>query len=155
MSLQQRIVIVSIITLLLASMTFGIFGVLTEGSEVRLVSPDLTVVYSTAKVVGNNINFDALPPPGAEIRVLVFPPESVRDYVSPVAAPSEDGAFGAAGAQARAAPQALGGVASPQAFRAVVTVTQDDILIYVNNQLTSFRDVLTEQYGVRLKLPND
>lgn len=153
----MRIVIVSIITFLLASMTFGIFGVLTDGSEVRLVSPDLTMVYSTAKVVGNNIQFDTLPPPGAEIRVLVFPPESLRDYEPPVAAPTadEEPSFGAAGAQARSAPPATVNIVGPQAFRAVVTVTQDDILVYVNNQLTSFRDVLTTEYGVRLTLPGD
>lgn len=145
----------SIITLLLASMTFGVFGVLTDGSEVRLVSPDLTMVYSTAKVVGNSIQFNELPPPGAEIRVLIFPAESARNDDPPVAAPSDENAFGAAGAQPRSSAPEPAQIVGPQAFRAVVTVTQDDILVYVNNQLTSFRDVLTEEYGVRLKLPED
>lgn len=112
-------------------MTLGIFGVLTEGSEVRLVSPDLTTVYSTAKIENDRLQFESFPPPGADIRVIVFPPDSVR------ATPSSGEAQRAMST-------------SPRAFRGVVTVTHDDILVYVNNQLTSFRLTLDEEYGVSL-----
>ena len=117
----------------LASVTLGLYGALTDGSEIRLVSPDLTTVYSTAKVSGGTLQFDSLPPPGAEIRVLVFPPGPAHN--SEVAA------------------EAM--MATPQAFRGVVAISADDILIYIDNELTSFRQTLEQEYGVRLRLPGD
>lgn len=114
----------------IVSVTLGIYGMLTDGSEIRLVSPNLATVYSTAKVGGRTLQFESLPPAGAEIRVLVFPPDGANN--------GEQDAL-----------------ASPQAFRGVVAVSEDDILIYINNKLTSFRLTLLEEYGVRLRLPGD
>lgn len=117
----------------LASALLGIYGTLTDGSEIRLVSPNLTTVYSTAKVDGRTLKFESLPPPGAEIRVLIFPPGTAQT--------------------ADMSAEAL--LASPQGFRGVVAVSEDDILIYIENKLTSFRLTLEEEYGVRLRLPGD
>lgn len=45
-----------------------------EGTEVRLVSLDLLTVYVSARVEDGHLVFREFPPPGTEVRVLIFPP---------------------------------------------------------------------------------
>jgi hypothetical protein len=46
------------------------------GTEVRLMSVDLFTVYASARVEARHLRFRELPPPGTEVRVLIFPPDA-------------------------------------------------------------------------------
>src|SRR5690606_19115556 len=46
------------------------------GTEVRLMSVDLFTVYASAKVERAYLKFRELPPPGTEVRILIFPPDA-------------------------------------------------------------------------------
>ena len=43
------------------------------GTEVRIMSVDLFTVYASAQVDGSYLKFRELPPPGTEVRILIFP----------------------------------------------------------------------------------
>ena len=46
------------------------------GTEVRLMSVDLFTVYASAQVERAYLKFRELPPPGTEVRILIFPPDA-------------------------------------------------------------------------------
>ncbi len=46
------------------------------GTEVRLMSVDLFTVYASAQVERGSLKFRELPPPGTEVRILIFPPDA-------------------------------------------------------------------------------
>lgn len=46
------------------------------GTEVRLMSVDLFTVYASAQVERASLKFRELPPPGTEVRILIFPPDA-------------------------------------------------------------------------------
>lgn len=59
--------------LLLGQATFQL-PAMPAGTEVRLVSLDLLTVYASARVENGRLEFREFPPPGTEVRVLIFPP---------------------------------------------------------------------------------
>ena len=50
--------------------------VMPAGTEVRLMSVDLFTVYASAQVERSYLKFKELPPPGTEVRILIFPPDA-------------------------------------------------------------------------------
>ncbi len=50
--------------------------VMPAGTEVRLMSVDLFTVYASARVDRSYLKFKELPPPGTEVRILIFPPDA-------------------------------------------------------------------------------
>jgi len=50
--------------------------VMPAGTEVRLMSVDLFTVYASAQVERAYLKFRELPPPGTEVRILIFPPDA-------------------------------------------------------------------------------
>lgn len=50
--------------------------VMPAGTEVRLMSVDLFTVYASAQVDRSYLKFRELPPPGTEVRILIFPPDA-------------------------------------------------------------------------------
>lgn len=46
------------------------------GTEVRLMSADLFTVYASAQVERSYLKFREFPPPGTEVRILIFPPDA-------------------------------------------------------------------------------
>jgi hypothetical protein len=103
---------------------------MVEGTEVRLVSLDLLTVYVSARVVDGRLVFREFPPPGTEVRVLVFPP-------------GEDPAAKAA---------ALTGAS---AYTGRITDGGTDVLLTVDGTTdpVSLREVLLEEREVWLDLP--
>ena len=74
----------------------AVFPTLAPGSEVRLVSPDLLQVYASGRVEEGRLRLEGRPlVPGAELRVLVFPPGADAGEVAAAAS-------GAAAISARA-----------------------------------------------------
>ena len=61
---------------LLFGQLLAVLPAMPDGTEVRLVSTDLLTIYATATVVGARLVFADFPPPGTEIRVLIFPPDA-------------------------------------------------------------------------------
>lgn len=64
--------------LFLVSQTLMGLPALPPGTEVRLVSPDLLTVFATAEVQDGRLDFQAAPPAGTELRVLIFPPDATK-----------------------------------------------------------------------------
>ncbi|MFA5593784.1 MAG: hypothetical protein WDA15_00730 [Trueperaceae bacterium] len=50
--------------------------VMPAGTEVRLMSVDLFTVHASAQVERAYLKFRELPPPGTEVRILIFPPDA-------------------------------------------------------------------------------
>lgn len=100
---------------------------MADGTEVRLVSRDLMTVYASATVAAGVLTFDEFPPPGTEVRVLIFPPD---------AGPAEQAA-------------ALSGAA---ALAGSVTAGGDDVMLIDPEleQPVSFRELLLHERSVRL-----
>lgn len=74
----------------------AVFPTLAPGSEVRLVSPDLLQVHASGRVEEGRLRLEGRPlVPGAELRVLVFPPGADAGEVAAAAS-------GAAAISARA-----------------------------------------------------
>lgn len=66
---------------LMIGQMLAVLPALPTGTEVRLVSTDLMTIYATATVMGNELIFVDFPPPGTEVRVLIFPPDAAPDDV--------------------------------------------------------------------------
>lgn len=66
---------------LLIGQMLAVLPAMPEGTEVRLVSTDLMTIYATATVRGSELLFLDFPPPGSEVRVLIFPPDAAPDEV--------------------------------------------------------------------------
>src|SRR5699024_3454941 len=60
---------------LLAQLTLHL-PLMPAGTEVRLMSVDLFTVYASAQVERTYLKFKELPPPGTEVRILIFPPDA-------------------------------------------------------------------------------
>ena len=61
---------------LLMGQVLALLPAMTEGTEVRIVSPDLLTVYAKATVEDGRLVFTEFPGPGTEVRVIIFPAES-------------------------------------------------------------------------------
>lgn len=61
---------------LLFGQLLAVLPAMPDGTEVRLVSTDLLTIYATTTVAGSRLVFHDFPPPGTEIRVLIFPPDA-------------------------------------------------------------------------------
>ena|SRR5690606_12676558 len=66
---------------LLFGQLLAVLPAMPDGTEVRLVSTDLLTIYATATVDGSRLVFPDFPPPGTEIRVLIFPPDAAPSDV--------------------------------------------------------------------------
>ncbi len=101
-----------------------------EGTEVRIVSVDLLTVYASAKVVDGHLVFGEFPPPGTEVRVLIFPPD---DDVRSKAAQ----------------------LAGATAYRGAVTQGGTDVQLSVEGRSRplSLREILLEEREIWLDLP--
>ena len=66
---------------LLIGQMLALLPAVPEGTEVRLVSTDLLTIYASATVEGDELSFIDFPPPGTEVRVLIFPPDAAPDEV--------------------------------------------------------------------------
>ncbi len=101
-----------------------------EGTEVRLVSLDLLTVYVSARVEDGHLVFREFPPPGTEVRVLIFPP-------------GEDAASRAAA------------LAGATAYSGRVTDGGTDVLLKLDGveRPVSLRQVLLEEREVWLDIP--
>lgn len=64
----------SLVHLLLAGQILLQLPMMPVGTEVRLMSADLFTIYASARVENALLKFRELPPPGTEVRVLIFPP---------------------------------------------------------------------------------
>ncbi len=102
---------------------------MSDGTEVRLVSRDLLTVHASATVAAGVLEFEEFPPPGTEVRVLIFPPN---------AGPAEQA-------------EALSGAA---ALAGSVSLSGDDVML-IDPELdepVSLRDLLLHERNVRLVL---
>jgi hypothetical protein len=101
-----------------------------EGTEVRIVSVDLLTVYASAKVLDGHLVFGEFPPPGTEVRVLIFPPDDD---------PSSKAAQ----------------LAGATAYKGRVTEGGTDVLLTVEgrDKPLSLRKILLEEREVWLDLP--
>ncbi len=61
---------------LLMGQVLAMLPAMAEGTELRVVSPDLLTVYAMATVESGRLVFTEFPPPGTEVRVIIFPAES-------------------------------------------------------------------------------
>lgn len=61
---------------LLIGQMLAVLPAMSEGTQVRIVSTDLMTVFATAAVEGGRLVFTDFPPPGTEVRVLIFPPDA-------------------------------------------------------------------------------
>src|SRR5690606_35642245 len=61
---------------LLMGQVLAILPAMSEGTELRVVSPDLLTVYAKATVMDGRLAFTEFPSPGTEVRVIIFPAES-------------------------------------------------------------------------------
>lgn len=61
---------------LIIGQVLGMLPAMGEGTELRIVSPDLLTVYAKATVQGGRLVFTEFPAPGTEVRVIIFPAES-------------------------------------------------------------------------------
>lgn len=101
-----------------------------EGTEVRLVSVDLLTVYASAKVMDGHLVFRELPPPGTEVRILIFPPDG--------------------DAQSRALQ-----LAGATAYKGRITQGGTDVHLQLEgiDQPVSLRELLLEEREIWLDLP--
>ncbi len=101
-----------------------------EGTEVRLVSLDLLTVYVSARVEDGHLIFREFPPPGTEVRVLVFPPGD--DHRGKAAA-----------------------LAGATAYKGRITDRGSDVLLDLDgiDQPISLRELLLEEREIWLDLP--
>jgi hypothetical protein len=120
----------SLLHLLLVGQILAHLPVMPVGTEVRLMSADLFTVYASARVEDALLKFRELPPPGTEVRVLIFPP-GVDDA-------------------SRAA--ALSGATALKGF---VSETGNDILLATDESAKplSLRALLLEEREIWLDLP--
>lgn len=111
----------------LVSQTLAGLPTMSAGTEVRVVSPDLLTIYATATVVGTRLEFASALPPGAEVRLLLFPPDASETEVA----------------------EALSGAA---ALRGRVADNGRDLLVSFSeiDGYLSFRKWLREERGVTL-----
>lgn len=58
---------------LLMGQLLAVLPALPDGTELRLVSTDLLTVYASASVHDGELVFAEFPPPGTEIRIIIFP----------------------------------------------------------------------------------
>lgn len=61
---------------LLMGQVLALLPAMSEGTELRIVSPDLLTVYAKATVQGGRLVFTEFPGPGTEVRIIIFPAES-------------------------------------------------------------------------------
>ena len=61
---------------LLMGQVLAVLPAMSEGTELRVVSPDLLTVYAKATVMDRRLVFTEFPEPGTEVRVIIFPAES-------------------------------------------------------------------------------
>ena len=61
---------------LLMGQLLAVLPALPDGTELRIVSTDLLTVYASASVDRGELVFAEFPPPGTEIRVIIFPADS-------------------------------------------------------------------------------
>lgn len=114
----------------LVSQTVAGLPGMSAGTEVRVVSPDLLTIFATATVVDARLEFESALPPGAEVRLLLFPPDASATEVA----------------------EALSGAA---ALRGRVSDNGRDLLISFSEieGFLSFRKWLREERGVTLVIP--
>ncbi len=100
------------------------------GTEVRLMSSDLFTVYASARVERAYLKFRELPPPGTEVRVLIFPPDADNTDLA----------------------AALSGATALKGF---VSEAGTDILIHYegSDEPLSFRALLLQEREIWLDLP--
>lgn len=60
---------------LLVGQLLAVLPAMPEGTELRIVSTDLMTVYASASVHDGELVFEAFPPPGTEVRIIIFPPD--------------------------------------------------------------------------------
>lgn len=58
---------------LLMGQLIAVLPAMPNGTELRIVSTDLLTVYASASVDDGELLFDGFPPPGTEIRIIIFP----------------------------------------------------------------------------------
>ncbi len=61
---------------LIIGQVLALLPAMTEGTELRVVSPDLLTVYAKATVMEGRLVFTEFPAPGTDVRVIIFPAES-------------------------------------------------------------------------------
>ncbi len=61
---------------LLMGQVLALLPAMSEGTELRIVSPDLLTVYAKATVEDGRLVFTEFPGPGTEVRIIIFPAES-------------------------------------------------------------------------------
>lgn len=94
------------------------------------MSVDLFTVYASASVERNSLRFKELPPPGTEVRVLIFPPDADE------------------GEQA----EVLSGAT---ALKGHVSEAGVDVLVFLGDdeEPVSLRDLLLQEREIWLDLP--
>ena len=64
---------------LLVGQLLAVLPAMPDGTELRLVSTDLLTVYASASVQDGELLFAEFPPPGTEIRIIIFPPDGTPE----------------------------------------------------------------------------
>ena len=72
-TLVQNLMTMSFAHFLLMGQLLAVLPALPDGTELRIVSTDLLTVYASASVDGGELVFAEFPPPGTEIRIIIFP----------------------------------------------------------------------------------
>lgn len=112
----------------------ALLPMLAPGSEVRLVSPDLLEVFAIGTVEEGRLLLEGAPlPPGAEVRLLILPPDA-----------------GAAERAAAAVAADEAGAPAPSGR----TVDGDVLIVTGDGEARSLRLLLAEQ-GIELRLPGE
>lgn len=58
---------------LLIGQLIAVLPAMPDGTELRIVSTDLLTVYASASVDDGELLFAEFPPPGTDIRIIIFP----------------------------------------------------------------------------------
>lgn len=64
---------------LLVGQMLAVLPAMPDGTELRIVSTDLLTVYASASVQGGELTFSEFPPPGTEIRIIIFPADGTPE----------------------------------------------------------------------------
>ncbi len=123
----QWLIMIDILFWFLVGQTISGLPAMLPGTEVRVVSADLLTVYTTAFVVDNNLFFDNVLEPNAEVQILILSPNQDPKEVN-----------------------ALDG----KALHAFISPTGDDILLKFDGMegSLSFKNWLLEERNIVLHL---